>query len=383
MNYSKHKIAHIITGLDTGGAEMMLYKLLKETDLRLFDIHVISLTSIGEIGTEIKNLGIKVSALNMTRGIPNPFSIFRLVKMLKELNIEIVQTWMYHADLIGLISSKLAGIPHVVWGVHHSNLNPETNKKLTLQVVKFCSKLSKRTTKIVCCSNTSAKVHKSIGYDSSKIVVIPNGFDTKMFNSFLPSNMDFKRMHNIPLGNYIVGHVARWDSLKDHQNFINAAAKVSSEFPKVTFVMCGEGIDESNNKLNNWIEENNLKDKILLLGKRNDINTIMPSFDIFVSSSVGEAFPNVIGEAMSCEIPCVVTDVGDCSYMVGDTGKAVPPRNSMLLAKGVMEILNLSVSERERLGDKARKRVEDNFHINVIVKKYSDMYIDILSTEKV
>jgi glycosyltransferase involved in cell wall biosynthesis len=374
----RYKLIHLITGLNTGGAEMMLYKLLSQIDRERFDIKVISLTDVGPVGEKIWGLEIPVIGLGMKRGVPNPFFLFKLARILKQEKPDILQTWMYHADLMGLLAGKLSGVTNIVWGIHHSNLSPESNKKLTIKVAEICAMLSKYTDKIICCSESSLKVHSKIGYSLEKMTIIPNGFDIKKFSPIHTANKQLKSQLSIPENSYLVGLVARWDPLKDHYNFIQAARIVTNYIQNVHFVLCGDGITLQNEELMSWIYEAGIENYFHLLGRREDINEIIPAFDLLVSSSKGEAFPNVLGEAMACEVPCVVTDVGDSAYIVGDTGFVVQPENPELLAKGIIQFLNLSKNEREHLGKIARERVQNHFSLDLIVRKYEDVYISLL-----
>lgn len=375
LNY---KIIHLITGLNTGGAEMMLYKLLSRINHNKFDIYVISLMDVGPIGKKIKELGIPVMGLGMKRGVPNPYFLFKLTKVLRSKKPHILQTWMYHSDLIGFLAGRIAGIKRIVWNIRHSNLDPCSNKHLTLKIAQMCAILSRFVNKIICCSESSFKAHNKIGYMSEKMVVIPNGFDLDKFSPNDSAKSSLRAMLSIPKSHFIVGMVARWDPLKDHYTFIRAAKFVINSLPNVHFVLCGDLITQKNEKLLSWIKEQELEDHFHLLGRRDDIERIMPAFDLLVSSSKGEAFPNVLGEAMACEVPCVVTDVGDSAFIVGNTGYVVPPDEPELLAKDIIKFLNLSNGEKGRLGNQARNRVEENFSLDSIVRMYEQIYIDLL-----
>lgn len=328
-------ITHIITGLNTGGAETMLYKLLSNIDRTKFELKVLSLTDIGSIGKKIEKLGISVKALGMKRGVPNPRYVFGLVAILKKEKPDLVQTWMYHADLIGGLAAKLVRNVPVVWNIRHSNLDPKGNKKTTILTAKACAKLSKTIPKkIICCSEASFKVHSELGYKEEKMIVIPNGFDLDAFKPDAEARYSVRRELRIPDDAAIMGMVARFDPQKDHKNLINAAGVLCRSNKNIHFILCGDGITNDNKQLAKCIQENNLQVNFHLLGRRADIARITTAFDIASSSSsYGEGFPNVVGEAMSCEVPCVVTNVGDSAYIVGDTGIVVPPKNPLAMAR--------------------------------------------------
>ncbi len=370
------KLFHVIVGLNTGGAEMMLYKLLSHMDRNTFIPHVVSLTDIGPVGETINTLDIPLTALGMKRGIPDPTKVAKLVGLFKKEKPDIIQTWMYHADLIGGLAAKLNKNIPVIWGIRHSNLTPEGNKKSTIFTAKLCAKLSKRIPeRIICNSEASKQIHNDLGYDSNKMLVIPNGFDLSAFSPDLNAKHSVRRELNIPDDAIIIVCVARFTPLKDHYNFIQAASLLIDKYSKkAIFLLCGDGVNWNNQQLVQWIEEANVRRGTFLLGKRNDISRITAAVDIASSSSFGESFPNVIGEAMACEVPCVVTDVGDSALIVGDTGLVVPPKNPEALAQAWLQLINMSPEERTKLGIAARKRVIDKYNLPGIVSRFEKIY---------
>jgi len=357
---------------------MMLYRLLSKTDRQKFNVSVISLTDVGSVGKKIEELGIPVMGLGMKRGIPNPFFLFKLAKILKREKPNILQTWMYHADLMGVLAGRLVGVKNIVWGIHHSNLDPKIEKRQTILVARLCSILSNLPRKIVCCSQASLTCHEQLGYNKEKMVVIPNGFDLGVFQ---PSQHPKSLFNELSLNKdcLLVGHAARWHGQKDHPSLIKAAKLVVQRYPNVHFVLCGDGVNQENEILSALIEKEGIQNNVHLMGRRNDIHTLMPQFDVYVSSSkAGEAFPIVLGEAMACEIPCVTTDVGDSAYIVGDTGFVVPPENPQALADAIIRYFSLSVEERKRMGKKARQRVESHFALDLVVERYESIYQSLL-----
>ncbi|MCD6471260.1 glycosyltransferase, partial [bacterium] len=355
----------------------MLYKLVSKMDRSCFDIYVASLTNIGPIGEKIKKLNILVVAVGMKRGWRGFFSFsgfFKLLSIVKNYKPDVIQTWMYHSDLIGGLVGKLLKIP-VIWGIHHSNLSPKYNKKTTIWTAKICAKFSKTLPKkIICCSYASKNVHSKLGYDENKMIVISNGFD---LDAFLPDKQGREKVRK-ELGIndkiIVIGFPARFDPQKDHKNFFEAAKIVRKIYPNVHFLLCGDGISWNNKKLKEWIEKSGVKKVTYLLGRRDDMKNIYNSIDIFSSSSCGEGFPNVIGEAMACEVPCVVTDVGDSAIIVKDTGFVVPPKNPEVLAEAIIKMIEMGEEKRKELGKKARDRIKENYSIEKIVKNYEQLY---------
>lgn len=370
------KVVQIITGLSTGGAEMMLLKLLERLDPVRFSPQVISLTSLGEIGPRIQALGITVEALGMRSGrLPNPITFARLVQRLKALKPDVVQTWMYHADLVGGLAARLAGVPAIAWNVRHSNLSRDMNKWTTRAVVHFCAKISRWTPdRIVCNSQTSRSIHIDTGYHPDRFVVLPNGFNLNRFCPDPSARATVRQELGIPEMTPLIGLIARFDSQKNHRGFLEAAGQLHLQWRDVHFLLVGAGVDQSNPAIREWVERYGVDEITHLLGLRQDIPRLTAALDIASSSSYGEAFPNVIGEAMACGVPCVVTDVGDSAYIVGDTGQVVAPGDMTGLAVAWAQLLAMPDTERQALGERARARIVEHFEIGAVVKRYEAFY---------
>jgi len=374
------KIQHIITGLATGGAETMLHKLLSCLDRGLFSAHVVSLTDKGPTAEKIEALGVHVQALGMRRGIPDPRGIWRLRRCIQEIGPDIIQTWMYHADLIGGLAARCAGNVPVVWNIRHSNLDARENKKTTLWTAKGCAWFSRQLpTRIVCCSEASRQVHTAIGYDPQKMVVIPNGFDLDMFAPDPAARESVRHELGVGQSTFILGMVARFDPQKDHFSLIQCVRILASQGFDFRIVLCGKGMECENAQLAQWIQEAGLTDRFFLLGPRDDMPRITAALDIAVLSSAhGEGFPNVLGEAMACEVPCVATDVGDSAEIIGDTGVVVPPRDPVALAGAIQQLLEMGAPERVALGKAARLRVQERFELEGVARRYEQVYRNVL-----
>jgi len=369
------RVTHVITGLNPGGAEMMLFKLLSAMDRVAFDSEVISLTDMGPLAEKIQALDITVRALGMRRGGPNPLALLRLAVWLGRSKPDVIQTWTYHADLIGGIAAKLVGGIPVIWGIRHSNLDPQGSKRKTIWTANACAKLSNwLPTQIVCCSEASLPVHAALGYETRKMCVIPNGFDLDVFKPDPPARRTVRAELGIPEDTLLIGMFARFHAQKDHRNFVEAAALLHTRHPNIHFLICGDGITWENRVLSGWIVTAGIHEHCHLLGPREDIPRLTAALDIASSSSFGEGFPNVVGEAMSCGVPCVVTDVGDSDRIVGTTGRIVAAKDPEALAMAWTEMIGLGEEGRRMLGVAARKRVMDHFELSKIVKKYEALY---------
>jgi glycosyltransferase involved in cell wall biosynthesis len=369
------RIVHIITGLSTGGAEMSLYRLLSGLSPEYLP-YVISLTTIGEVGKRVQELGIPVEPLGMKGNIIDPFLLVRLTRKLKVLKPDLVHTWMYHSDLVGGLAARIAGAHALVWAIRNSNLDGDKTKWTTRAVVRICAFLSRRMPdKIISCSHTARDIHVAVGYDDSRFVIIPNGFELSCFRPDAVAYAEVRQELGIPVDAPVIGIVGRFDPQKNHQGFIEAAGILHAHCPDVHFVMIGKNLENNNPLIAGWIQHAEIENVTHLLGLRDDIPRLTASFDIAVSSSSwGEAFPNVIGEAMACGVPCVVTDVGDAAYIVSDTGRVVPPGDMKRLAGAMKDLLALSPADRGVLGARARNRVAENFEMGSVVRQYESFY---------
>jgi len=370
------KIIHIITGLSTGGAEMMLYKLLSQINSDEFESEVISLTDAGSVADKIRRLGIPIHTLGMKRGNPFPFALIKLTLLLREKKPDLIQTWMYHSDLIGGLAAKLAGGIKIVWNIRQADIGTESHKRSAIWIVKVCEKISSwLPDKIISCSHAALEFHSSLGYAKEKMLVIPNGFDLEAFQPDEDSRKSVHKELGLNEKTFLVGLVARFHPQKDHRNFIQAAKLIRKNNASVHFLLCGDGINNENPQLIQWIKQAELDECIHLLDVRKDVSRLVAALDVAVSSSLGgEGFPNVVGEAMACAVPCVVTDVGDSALLVGKTGRVVAAKDPEALAAAIIGLLEAPPEFREELGKQARLRVMKNYSLDSVVKRYETAY---------
>jgi glycosyltransferase involved in cell wall biosynthesis len=369
------KTIHIITGLDMGGAEIMLFRLLKQIDRVRFENQVISLIPTGAVGEKIRALGIPVSSLGMHPEFPSPFAVFRLMSLLRREQPAFLHTWMYHANLLGGLAGFAVKVP-VIWAIHNSTTDPQHSRKRTLFIVRMCALLSRFIpTKIISCSEKARQIHVELGYDAEKFIIIPNGFDLGDYKPDQEAARSLRMQLGIEPATLLIGMVARYDPQKDHVNFIRAARIHHQTAPQTHFVLCGEGLTWENIPLCAEIDAAGLRSHFHLLGRRDDMPAVFTTLSLHaLSSAYGEAFPNVLGEAMACGVPCVATDIGDSSFLIGDTGMVVPPKDPQALADAWERLLRLSAEERFALGERARQRIQQLFSIVQIARRYEDLY---------
>jgi glycosyltransferase involved in cell wall biosynthesis len=373
------KILHIITALDVGGAEAMLQKLVLGADRSRFEHEVIALTGVGRIGRDIAAAGVGVRDLRMSPGRPDPRAFGRLARSIHGARPDIVQTWMYHADLVGGLAARAVCRAPVIWGIRGA-FDSVKSKRHMVWTARACAALSTRIPReIVSCSSALAESHIGLGYDALRIRVIPNGFDTSTYRPDLTARSALRAELGIVPEVPLVGHLARWDPQKDHVGFVEAALQVAQRDPDVHILMCGAGIDIGNEAILAPIRRAGAEPRFHLLGRRDDIPRVIAALDVLVSSSIyGEGFPNVLGEAMACGVPCVTTDVGDSAMVVGDTGRVTPAYDPTALASAIASVLELDPSDRAALGKAARQRVEECFALPVVVGEFEALYEEVI-----
>jgi glycosyltransferase involved in cell wall biosynthesis len=386
MNNKTDKIliCHLTTGLNIGGAETMLCNLLSKSNRELFSPIVISLMDRGRFGDRIESLGIPVHSIGMKQGVPTPATLLRLVQTIRCLKPDVIQGWMYHGNLAAFLAGLFLSrkVP-VFWGIHFSISSLNSEKLMTRAVIRIGATISNFVCQNIFVSKNSRIQHEQIGYSSTNSCVIPNGFDTSVFKPSQEGRLKLRDELGLPEETILIGLFARYNPMKDHANFLKAAKLLHQEFSQVHFLLAGCNVDEKNKNLQDLIQELGIVSQVHLLGERQDIPYIASALDIFsLSSAYGEAFPLAIGEAMSCGVPCVVTDVGDSAWLVGDTGKVIPPKNPQLLANAFKELIDLGYKGREILGKAARERVINLFSLDSVVHQYESLYETLLGYKK-
>lgn len=372
------KVIHIITGLSDGGAEAVLYRLCK-SDIANQHV-VISLMDEGKYGALLQQLGVDVHCLNMPAGNIRIASLIKLYKLIRQLKPDVVQTWMYHADLIGGVVARLAGVKNIVWGVHHTTLVKGESKRSTILIAKINALISSFIPrKIIYCAEKSRQVQESIGFSPKIGHVVPNGYNIDDFNPDLDAEMAFRQEVGLADEKFLIGHVGRYHPFKDYPTLVNAVSLLTKEKNALKVVMVGSDLTIDNTQLRQLIEDNTCSNHITLLGRRNDIKAVMNGFDLFVLSSVSEAFPNVLNEAMACGTPCITTDVGDAAVIVGDTGWVVPPKDPQALAKAMLEAIEEKQNNSQAWQARkqaCRERIVTNFSIEKMVAGYQRVWFN-------
>ncbi|NNH79061.1 glycosyltransferase [Acinetobacter sp. ANC 5380] len=355
---NKELMVHVITNFaGVGGAEMMLARLIKQTQNE-YDHVVISLMKTSDVYAD--TLAICSSHYALTWNGLNSFSVLaKLKNLLKQLAPKTVQCWMYHANVMTSLSVLgLANKPKVFWGIHHSLASPKEESiatKLSLVIGKI---LSVKPAGIIYCAHSSLQQHQQYGLYNSNAQVIANGVS---LDKFQPN----PNLH----APCVIGFAGRYHTAKGYPYLFETIAKLKDQ--PVIFKIAGQGANLDNPEIKGYFEQYQLdENQVRLLDQISDMPAFYQSIDAFLMTSITEGFPNVLVEAMASGLPCISTDVGDAKYIVQGLGSIVPPRDADALAKAVMDYVYLSPSQKLELKQLTRQRVEQNFSIEYVSQQY-------------
>lgn len=338
---------------------------------------VVSLTSLGVIGESLRSEGVRVHALGMSSAFYFPITLWRLVRLIRQDQPRIVQTWMYHADLLGGLAARLAGCCAIVWGIRSTAI-PQGILSVTYWLVRLCAIFSHFVPhRIICCANSAKAAHLKLGYAAHKMIVIPNGYDFSVYDRSLPTRGEARQKAGFAVDEIVIGAVGRFDPLKDFHNFVIAASRLVARRSNVKFLMVGRNLEWSNSTLRGWIEDAGLVKNFQLVGEQSDVPFFLSVMDVFCLSSVNEAFPNVVVEAMAMGLPCVVTRAGDAADILGDDVFVVPVKDPVSLADALLRMCDLNPVDRRMLGERNAGKVRGEYGIENIRQKYEEVYSEI------
>lgn len=370
------RIAHIITGLEIGGAEIALERLVLQLCSSGFDNAVWSLKDEGVVGRRLRDAGVAVHPVKLSG--PHSIAAFaRLARGLRSYRPQVVHGWMYHGNLAALaVSPALPGRVALCWNVRCSTVGLHTETATIRWLARVGGKLAHRVDCIVNNSHESVRGHVELGYPADRTVVIPNGFDVGAFGRRDAARAQLREQlpEAIHPQARLVAVVGRAHAIKGHEVFLNALARARAEGAHLHAVMIGSGLSRTNPSLRAWIEQAGVRDHVSLLGSVMNVQALLPAFDIFVSSSLAEGFPNAVGEAMSCGIACIATAVGDTPWLMGDTGVLVQPGDVAELARAMCRLARMDEASLMSLGSLGQKRVIANFSLERVTQEYADLY---------
>lgn len=366
------RVLHVIIGLDVGGAESMLFRLVTaggDSDNHI----VVSLSGQGEIGSRLLKEGVEVHALGLSAAADLARVFWALLRLIKKLRPDVVQTWMYHADLIGGIAARLMGVP-VVWGIRRTDVGVGVSR--ITRVLQYVSAAASHLvpSAIVAAAEASRSAHIRIGYRRTRFTVIPNGFDFKSADAKRIERTVAKAYFGFTGENVVIGSLGRFNGAKNHEQFVIACIHLAQQDNRVRFVLAGRDVDSRNRVLMSHIEESGLSDRFVLYGHCDDPTRIYEALDFFCLHSVSEGFPNVLAEAMAMNVMCVTTNVGDALEIMGGDGIVAGGCDAGALARAMLEATALRPEDRVRIGMAGGASVRSRFSIASARHKYRFLY---------
>jgi glycosyltransferase involved in cell wall biosynthesis len=366
------RICHLITSLDHGGAERSLVNLVTAMDRTEFQNEVVTLLKPGPMAQALVQAGIAVTSMEIDRHRPNPTALWSLIRHLRESRPSILQTWLYPADLIGTAAAFFVKPAHLLWNVRSSEIDHPGIPRRTRYIARVLAILSKRPDAIVINSQAGQRYHDRIGYRPKEWINIPNGVDLARFLPRRDERAALRVRIGLPADATVIGFVARYHPMKDVETFFRAASLYGQERDDVKFVLCGERLSPDNAQLAEMVRTLDLNGRVVLLGPRTDVELIYPTFDALTLCSIyGEGFPNVLCEAMACDVPCVTTKVGDSAEIIGASGLTVPPREPQALARAWRALLDKKLNITT---ESARSRVTTRYSLQRMCAHYESVY---------
>lgn len=367
------RIVHVIIGLGVGGAELMLKRLIEGVDGNdRMEHSVISLTELGPVGQKLREQGVDVKVLGMRNALSIPKTFFRLRVELKNIKPDIVQTWMYLADILGGLAAKSLKINNIVWNVRNTNFGLNGLSHIVLiKVSSFLSKFIPK--KIIYVSYSAKNSHEKVGYASEKSIVIYNGFDTKKYCYKAENRNKLRKEFQFKSTDLVFCSVGRYATSKDHLNIVKAAKIAVKSNKNIRILMIGLNVDNNNSTLMEAIGED--INYFYLAGQRNDISSVFSGVDAFCLHSITEGFPNVLGEAMSSSLPCITTRAGDAEIILNNENYTVDIKDETNLAEKIITMSLLPLDERIKMGNRNRTLVLNNYSLNHVLEKYDNLYL--------
>jgi len=370
------RVLHCITGLNGDGAQRVLLRLSEHMGLFGVQSAVVNLGALTKLVSLFEEAGIPVSSLNLPASASGMASgVRRFKQIVEQEKPDIIQGWMYHANLITVLSRLVGerGLP-VLWNIRRGLDDYAQRRLRTRCVIRGNAVLSSRVDGIIYCSSESRVQHEEFGFRSRYSVVFSNGFDTEKFRPRPEARKEFRKQYRISDDEIVVGNIGRFDVAKGHVFLVDAFSRVLATRPNVRLVLVGRGMDDENGEIVSMLDSLGCRERVLLLGEQSNVETIHPAFDVYCSSSISEGFPNALSEAMACGVECVTTDTGASRQLVEGIGRVVPARSAKLLADAVLATLNDNPQARRIAAERGRERIVSRYALCSVAQQYAELY---------
>jgi glycosyltransferase involved in cell wall biosynthesis len=334
------KIFFLIRALTYGGAERQLTILSKGLQERGHDVVIAVFYAGGPLEKELRGTNVRILALEKRGRWDFLRFVLRLIMTVRRECPDVIHGYLWDPNLLTVILRPFFPNIKMIWGIRSSGRDIRKETWLERLSIKLSSRLSRFPNAIIANSQVGRNHYVAQGYPREKMVVIPNGVDTERFRPNQETGRRIRQEWGLTERHHIAGIVGRFSPIKDHPNFLKAAGLLAKERNDVRFVCVGDGAAEYRQTLQALAEELGLKETLIWNAAREDMAAVYNAMNILVSSSSSEGLSNVIGEAMACGVPCVVTNVGDSAWVVGDTGEVVPPNDPVALKKAIERLLD-------------------------------------------
>jgi len=370
------KILHCITGLTGDGAQRMLLRLA--ASMQEFGVQSVVANLGDEQGVShlFEKEGVAVRALHIEpTACGAVLGVARLRKLIRELQPDIIQGWMYHANLLALVAARATkSSATVVWNIRRGLDDYAERRAKTRLVIRSNAALSKGVSGIVYCSSMSKTQHEYMGFHPASSVVLENGFDANKFMPRPESRREFRAKYGIGDEEILIANIGRYDIAKGHTYLSEAFGIAVARKPSARLVLIGRGVDDSNSELKAQLRKYGCLERVMMLGEQEEIEKLHPAFDVFCSSSIAEGFPNALSEAMACGVPCVATDVGASRQLVEGIGRVVAARDPVQLAEAIVATIEDGVDGRRDAGERGRQRILRRYTLPSVARRYFEFY---------
>jgi glycosyltransferase involved in cell wall biosynthesis len=370
-------LLHVITDLDVGGAQLALARMITQMDRARFRHRVVSLLPSGPVEEMLAAAGIPVTSLELPRGRVTPAGLWRLRRLIREWQPHVVGSWLYHADLLATLALLPGRSVPLIWNLRSARMDMQQYSWVSRATRRACAVLSHQPDVIVANSATGQAFHAQLGYRPRAWEIVFNGVETDHYRPDPGARREIRQELGLPADSPapLIGVLARYDPMKGHPVFLEAARQIAERHPDVQFLLAGTGVEAATPYFQEFRDAHPaLAPRVHLLGRRSDTARLMAALDVYCLPSIGEGFPNVVAEAMACGVPCAVTDAGDARTIVGDTGVVVPVGQASALADGCLALLGEDTPTRVDRSRRARARVVDLFNLPRAVRAYEAIF---------
>lgn len=364
------KILLLCRSLGVGGTERQIVVLAKGLQQQGHDVNVMVFYANGTLEGELHESGIPVFDLRKSgRWDVLPF-FMRAVRLVRKLKPRMIYGFLGTPNILTALLKPIFPKTGMVWGVRASNVNLDRYDWLSRLSYRIECRLSRFADLIICNSRSGLEYAVAHGFPRTQMTVIPNGIDTERFKPDATTREQVRTAWGIAENEILIGLVARLDPMKDHPTFLRAAAMLLHERSDVRFVCVGDGPEPYRSELHRLASKLGLNGRLIWAGARHDMSAVYNALDIAASSSCTEGFSNTIAEAMSCGVPCVVTDVGDSALIVDASGCVVPPAMPDALCAGFLLMLKQLGPD---IRDAARASIVNRFTNDALINNTVDI----------